>query len=117
MEYIPSLLIESSLVGVVCWIIGTIIFNLSMNISYETNNISTCGVSDYCIDNKKSSKPIGIGLAFFTTGFVLHLLLQSVGFSKWICDRHTRWGFKCLAQCSNPTYHSDIHPASIMIKN
>ena len=66
---------------------------------------------------KKSSKPIGIGLAFFTTGFVLHLLLQSVGFSKWICDRHTKWGFKCLAQCSNTTYHSDIHPASIMIKN
>jgi len=95
MEYIPSLLIESVLVGIVCWIIGTIIFNLSTN-NYS-NDIESCGISDYCI-KKENNKPIGIGLAFFTTGFVLHLLLQSVGFSRWICDRHAKWGLKCLSR-------------------
>lgn len=89
------LLTEASIVGSICWVIGSIIFNLTMNNS-SNNNINTCGISDYCLkkENKKS-----IGLAFFITGFTLHLLLQSVGFSKWICARHSAWGLKCLARC------------------
>lgn len=90
-----SLLIEAIIVGGICWVIGSIIFNLTMN-NPLNNNINTCGISDYCL--KKENKKL-IRLVFFITGFVLHLLLQSIGFSKWICARHTAWGLKCLARC------------------
>jgi hypothetical protein len=90
-----SLLIEATIVGGICWVVGSIIFNLTMNNS-SNNNINTCGISDYCI--KKEDKKF-IGTGFFVTGFVLHLLLQYIGFSKWICARHNAWGLKCLAMC------------------
>lgn len=51
------LLIESTLVGFITWIIGTIIFNLSIN-----------------KPNKDKIKPYGIDLAFFVTGLILCIL-------------------------------------------
>lgn len=51
------LLIESSLLGFITFVIGTIIFNLSIN---KLNN------------NKH--KPYGIDFAFFTTGFIFSIL-------------------------------------------
>lgn len=51
------LLIESTLVGFITWIIGTIIFNLSIN-----------------KPNKNKQKPYGIDFAFFMTGLILCII-------------------------------------------
>ena len=55
------LLIESTLVGFITWIIGTIIFNLSINKL-----------------NKNKAKPYGIDLAFFVTGLILYILNNTI---------------------------------------
>jgi hypothetical protein len=51
------LLIESTLVGFITWVIGTIVFNLSINKL-----------------NKDKEKPYGISLAFFMTGLILCII-------------------------------------------
>lgn len=56
---------ESLIVGFMAWVIGTIVFNLSIN-----------------KPNKDKHKPYGIGLAFFTTGVILHIILEIGGFNK-----------------------------------
>ena len=61
---------ESIIIGFMTWVIGTIIFNLSINKT-----------------NKNKTKPYGINLAFFTTGLILHLLLEIGGFNKWFCEK------------------------------
>lgn len=61
------LLIESFIVGIITWIIGTIIFNLSIN---KNNN------------ENKYKKPYGIDLAFFTTGIIFHVILDLIGLNK-----------------------------------
>jgi hypothetical protein len=50
---------ESVVIGFITWIIGTIIFNLSINKI-----------------NKDKTKPYGINLAFFTTGLFLYLIFE-----------------------------------------
>jgi len=50
------LLIESTLVGFITWVIGIIIFNLSIN-----------------KPNKNKQKPYGIDFAFFITGSILYI--------------------------------------------
>lgn len=52
-----TLLVESTLVGFITWVIGTIVFNLSIN-----------------KPNKDKRKPYGIDLAFFVTGLILCIL-------------------------------------------
>jgi len=56
------LLLESTMIGFITWVIGTIIFNLSINKR-----------------NKDTRKPYGIDLAFFTTGLILHVILSLCG--------------------------------------
>jgi hypothetical protein len=51
--------IESIIVGIVVFIIGTILFNLSIN-----------------RNNKNYEKPNGIDFAFFTTGIILYLVME-----------------------------------------
>jgi hypothetical protein len=51
------LLVESTLVGFITWVIGIIVFNLSIN-----------------KPNKYKRKPYGIDLAFFVTGLILYIL-------------------------------------------
>ena len=53
------LLSESIMIGLITWVFGTIIFNLSINKT-----------------NKDMQKPYGIDLAFFTTGIILNILLE-----------------------------------------
>lgn len=61
------LLTESSIVGFITWVIGTIIFNLSIN---KNNN------------ENKYKKPYGIDLAFFMTGVILHIISDLCGLNK-----------------------------------
>ena len=68
-----KLIIESFIVGIITLIIGTIIFNLSVN---KVNK-----------DNKDKIKPSGINFSFFITGFILHLALEFLGFNKWYCNK------------------------------
>jgi hypothetical protein len=65
-----SLLSESIIIGIITFVIGTIIFNLSINKS-----------------NKDEIKPYGINFAFFITGVILHIGLEVIGFNKWYCNK------------------------------
>jgi len=65
------LIIESIIVGIITFLIGHMGFSLTTN----KNNI----------ENKK--KPYGITIAFFITGFLIHILLEYVGFNKMYCDK------------------------------
>lgn len=67
-----NILIESIFVGIITLIIGTIIFNLSVN------KIS-----------KDKTNPYGFGVAFFLTGVSLHIGLELLGFNKWYCNKKT----------------------------
>lgn len=51
------LIIESIIIGIITWIIGTILFNLSIN-----------------KPNKNNLKPYGIELAFFMTGIIINII-------------------------------------------
>jgi hypothetical protein len=57
------LILESSLVGFITWVIGTILFNLSIN-----------------KPNKNKHKPYGINLAFFVTGLILSIINHKLGY-------------------------------------
>jgi hypothetical protein len=72
-----DLILESGIAGLLTFIIGTIIFNLTLN-----------------KNNKDSKKPDSINIAFFATGVVLNLFLTLSGFNKWYCDK------ECLQQCA-----------------
>lgn len=77
------LLSESILVGFITFVIGTIIFNFSINKNNKEEN---------------KNKPKCINLAFFITGFVLHVLLESAGFNKWYCDKKTLTCYRSLSK-------------------
>lgn len=70
-----SIFIEASIVGMITFIIGCIVFNLTINKKNKLNKTD------------KSTSPIGINLAFFATGFIIHLIIQLVGFNQYICDK------------------------------
>ena len=74
------LLTESAMIGFICFVIGSIIFNLSINKT-----------------NKDKEKPYGINFAFFMTGVILHILLEFGGFNKWYCDKKTFSGFRNIS--------------------
>jgi hypothetical protein len=71
-----DIFIESVVSGIVTLIIGTIIFNLTINKK-----------------NKDIEKPKSINIAFFMTGLVISLLLNVTGFNKWYCDK------ECMQKC------------------
>ena len=54
-----SLLLEAFIMGLLTYVIGIIIFNLTINKK-----------------NKYSSKPFGINIAFFATGFFLFIISE-----------------------------------------
>ena len=57
-------IIESIIVGIICWVIGTILFNISLNKK-----------------NVNRSKPSGIDFAFFTTGIILYVSMELLLFT------------------------------------
>ena len=67
---ITKKLVEASIVGIIPFIIGTIFFSLTINKK-----------------NKEEKKPFGIGVSFFATGFFLHLIVEMIGWNKYICDK------------------------------
>ena len=68
-----KLLFESIIVGLITLIIGSIIFNLSIN---KVNKV-----------NKDNTKPYGINFSFFITGVILHIGLKMIGFNKWYYNK------------------------------
>jgi len=71
-----TIFVESIIAGIITLIIGTIIFNLTIN-----------------KENKNEKKPDKINLSFFMTGVVMNLLLSVSGFNKWYCDK------ECMQKC------------------
>jgi hypothetical protein len=76
-----ALIVESSMIGIIILIIGTIIFNLTINNK-----------------NRDKNKPCGISLAFFMTGFITNLLLELGGFNDFMCSKRSRTKFLCLSK-------------------
>ena len=77
-----TLLIETFSMGCATLIIGTILFNLTINKNYDNYN-------------NKIKYPIGINLSFFMIGIVLHLLLSYNGINNWYCN-------KCIVSSKDP---------------
>jgi hypothetical protein len=71
-----TMLIQAIAMGTITLIIGTIIFKLSLK-----------GKEKEIEYNYFKNKPYGINIAFFMTGFVIHVLLDITGFNKWYCDK------------------------------
>lgn len=74
------LYLEGIIVGLVTFIIGHIGFNFTTNIKNRDNKL----------------KPKGINMAFFITGFILHLMFEYIGFNKIYCNKNCRNVIKML---------------------
>ena len=62
-----KLVSESVIMGLITYIIGLIIFNLSFKNRTDDN------------------KPKGLNMVFFLTGVFLHIIIELVGISKNVC--------------------------------
>lgn len=63
--------INATIVGLITLIIGTIVFNLTINKK----------------NRQEKEKPFGLHLAFFATGFLLHFIIELIGLNQYICDK------------------------------
>jgi uncharacterized membrane protein len=61
--------IEGGIVGIITYIIGIIMFNLTIN-----------------KQNKNTEQPYGLHIAFFATGFFLHIIIELIGLNTLIND-------------------------------
>ena len=77
------LIAEACIIGIITSIIGKITFNLTTNKKNENNNIN---------------KPLGIEIAFFITGCLLHIIIEAVGLNKWYCQKKCMTGIKLLCK-------------------
>lgn len=71
------LFLEGMIVGLISFIVGHLGFNLTTS-------------------KEKKVKPYGINLAFFITGFILHIMLEYIGFNKFYCNKNCRNTIKLL---------------------
>jgi hypothetical protein len=75
-----KVLSEASIIGIITLILGKILLELIIK-----NN-----------DKDKDKKhPHGIYLAFFSTGFLLHFVIEYLGINCWYCDK------KCAVRLRN----------------
>ena len=74
-----SIFIDATVVGIITLIIGTIVFNLTINKKNKD-------------DNKDENPPFGINIAFFATGFFLHFIIELIGLNQYICNKHCNVG-------------------------
>lgn len=64
---------EAIAVGFITMIIGKIVFSLTLN----KNNIM-------------ENKPFGLEISFFATGFFLHIIVELIGWNKYMCDKQCK---------------------------
>jgi uncharacterized membrane protein len=64
------ILFEAFIFGIITLIIGTIVFNLTINKK-----------------NKEDKKPFGLHLAFFATGFLLHIISELIGVNQNLFEK------------------------------
>ena len=69
-----KILSEASIIGMITLVLGKIILELLIK-----------------KNNKNKKHPHGIYLAFFSTGFLLHFIIEYLGINCWYCDK------KCIA--------------------
>ena len=69
-----KILSEASIIGTITLVLGKIILELLIK-----------------KNNKDKKHPRGIYLAFFSTGFLLHFIIEYLGINCWYCDK------KCIA--------------------
>lgn len=72
-----KLLSEAGVIGLITLILGKIIIELIIK------------------KNKNKKHPRGIYLAFFSTGFLLHFIIEYLGINCWYCDK------KCIVRIKN----------------
>jgi len=73
-----KVLSEASIIGIIILILGKILLELNIK------------------KNEKDKKhPRGIYLAFFSTGFLLHFVIEYLGINCWYCDK------KCAVRLKN----------------
>jgi|APSaa5957512493_1039668.scaffolds.fasta_scaffold128525_2 hypothetical protein len=77
-----TLIFESLLVGFITLLVGHMAFNLTVNKRNKDQKI----------------KPIGINIAFFITGFLIHLVFEYIGFNKMYCDKRCRSTINILSK-------------------
>ncbi len=72
-----SIIIEAFIVGMITFVIGVVVFNLTIN-KKNSNSKSA---------SEKQNSPFGVNFAFFATGFIIHIIVQLLGFNQYICDK------------------------------
>jgi hypothetical protein len=75
MDY-QKILLESVYVGILSFVVGQILFKLTVS---EKDK------------NKNNNK---LYMIFFVIGFSLHFFLEMVGLNKWYCDKRCALGYK-----------------------
>ena len=68
----PAIFINATIIGIITLIIGNIIFNLTINKDNKLNN---------------ENAPFGQHIAFFATGFFLHIIVELIGFNQSLCNK------------------------------
>ena len=64
---------EATIIGFITLLLGRIVMGLLIK------------------KNKNKKHPKGINIAFFSTGFLLHYVIEMLGINCWYCDK------KCMA--------------------
>ena len=72
MNYYLRLLIEASVVGIICFIVGAFIFNLIIHLNTKCNY-------------KLKFNNI-VYLSMIISGIFVHLLFELLGGNKWYCE-------------------------------
>lgn len=62
-----NIISESIIMGIITYITGIIIFNMSFK------------------SKKEDTKPKGLNLVFFFTGVLLHIIIELIGVSRNVC--------------------------------
>lgn len=74
--------IEAFIIGIVSYVIGNIAFDLTINNKNKNDK----------------TKPKGLGITFFITGFLLHFIIEIIGLNKWYCDKKCTIAFRNLSK-------------------
>ena len=69
---------EASIIGIITLLLGKII----MGLLFKKNK------------NNYHKHPKGLSFAFFSTGFILHFVIELLGLNCWYCDKKCRLNFK-----------------------